>query len=157
MGVRLPPSRPDRPMLIRGRAAVFLLVTILLSAVVLTMAVVDTMVRQAGIDMPFSANTPYVNTIPAGQEQHSPGQIEIEERPGDEVGHPAPLQMGVGRPLHLLVTDHRANPCTSPIECHLSAASRAAECDPHAESRTFASVLHGPTLQYTRGMAEALT
>ncbi|MBA3597529.1 MAG: pyruvate dehydrogenase (acetyl-transferring), homodimeric type [Methylibium sp.] len=36
--------------------------------------------RQTGIDMPFSANTPYVNTIPAGQEQHSPGQIEIEDR-----------------------------------------------------------------------------
>ena len=36
--------------------------------------------RQAGIDMPFSATTPYVNTIPAGQEQHSPGQIDVEER-----------------------------------------------------------------------------
>lgn len=36
--------------------------------------------RQAGIDMPFSATTPYVNTIPAGQELHSPGQIDIEER-----------------------------------------------------------------------------
>jgi pyruvate dehydrogenase E1 component len=36
--------------------------------------------RQAGIDTPFSATTPYVNTIPAGQEQHSPGQIDVEER-----------------------------------------------------------------------------
>jgi pyruvate dehydrogenase E1 component len=36
--------------------------------------------RQTGIDMPFSATTPYVNTIPAGQEQHSPGQIDVEER-----------------------------------------------------------------------------
>ncbi|WP_295642022.1 pyruvate dehydrogenase (acetyl-transferring), homodimeric type [uncultured Methylibium sp.] len=36
--------------------------------------------RQAGIDMPFSATTPYVNTISAGQEQHSPGQIDVEER-----------------------------------------------------------------------------
>lgn len=36
--------------------------------------------RQAGIDLPFSATTPYVNTIPAGQEQHSPGQIDVEER-----------------------------------------------------------------------------
>ncbi|HET7526882.1 MAG TPA: pyruvate dehydrogenase (acetyl-transferring), homodimeric type, partial [Burkholderiaceae bacterium] len=36
--------------------------------------------RQAGIDQPFSANTAYVNTIPAGQEERSPGNIEIEER-----------------------------------------------------------------------------
>ncbi len=36
--------------------------------------------RQAGIDMPFSANTAYVNTIPADQEERSPGNIEIEER-----------------------------------------------------------------------------
>ena len=36
--------------------------------------------RQAGIDVPFSANTAYVNTIPADQEERSPGNIEIEER-----------------------------------------------------------------------------
>jgi len=36
--------------------------------------------RQAGIDMPFSANTAYVNTIPPDQEERSPGNIEIEER-----------------------------------------------------------------------------
>jgi len=36
--------------------------------------------RQAGIDLPFSANTAYVNTIPADQEERSPGNIEIEER-----------------------------------------------------------------------------
>ena len=36
--------------------------------------------RQAGIDVPFSANTAYINTIPADQEERSPGNIEIEER-----------------------------------------------------------------------------
>jgi pyruvate dehydrogenase E1 component len=36
--------------------------------------------RQAGIDLPFSANTGYVNTIPVDQEERSPGNIEIEER-----------------------------------------------------------------------------
>jgi pyruvate dehydrogenase E1 component len=36
--------------------------------------------RQAGIDQPFSANTAYVNTIPADQEERSPGNIEVEER-----------------------------------------------------------------------------
>ena len=36
--------------------------------------------RQAGIDLPFSANTAYVNTIPTDQEERSPGNIEIEER-----------------------------------------------------------------------------
>ena len=36
--------------------------------------------RQAGIDVPFSANTAYVNTIPVDQEEHSPGNVEIEER-----------------------------------------------------------------------------
>ncbi|HXD08390.1 MAG TPA: pyruvate dehydrogenase (acetyl-transferring), homodimeric type, partial [Burkholderiaceae bacterium] len=36
--------------------------------------------RQAGIETPFSANTAYVNTIPAGQEEHSPGNVDIEER-----------------------------------------------------------------------------
>src|SRR6476659_1357173 len=36
--------------------------------------------RQEGIDVPFSANTAYGNTIPAEQEERSPGNIEIEER-----------------------------------------------------------------------------
>ncbi len=36
--------------------------------------------RQAGIDVPFSANTAYVNTIPADQEAHCPGNIQIEKR-----------------------------------------------------------------------------
>ncbi|HEY2559684.1 MAG TPA: pyruvate dehydrogenase (acetyl-transferring), homodimeric type [Caldimonas sp.] len=36
--------------------------------------------RQAGVDVPFSANTAYVNTIPADQEERTPGNIEIEER-----------------------------------------------------------------------------
>ncbi len=36
--------------------------------------------RQAGIDVPFSATTAYVNTIPADQEERTPGNVEIEER-----------------------------------------------------------------------------
>src|SRR5665811_2587381 len=36
--------------------------------------------RQSSIDMPFSANTGYVNTIEADQEERCPGNIEIEER-----------------------------------------------------------------------------
>ncbi len=36
--------------------------------------------RQKSIDMPFSANTGYVNTIEAAQEERSPGNLEIEER-----------------------------------------------------------------------------
>ena len=36
--------------------------------------------RQAGIDMPFSANTAYVNTIPTDQEERSPGNNDVEER-----------------------------------------------------------------------------
>jgi len=36
--------------------------------------------RQAGIDVPFSANTAYVNTIPTDQEERTPGNVEIEER-----------------------------------------------------------------------------
>jgi len=36
--------------------------------------------RQVGIDMPFSANTAYVNTIPADQEERCPGNLEMEER-----------------------------------------------------------------------------
>jgi pyruvate dehydrogenase E1 component len=36
--------------------------------------------RQAGVDMPFSANTAYVNTIGVDQEVHSPGNLDMEER-----------------------------------------------------------------------------
>ena len=36
--------------------------------------------RQKSIDMPFSANTGYVNTIEADQEERSPGNLEIEKR-----------------------------------------------------------------------------
>ncbi len=36
--------------------------------------------RQAGIEVPFSATTAYVNTIPVDQEERTPGNIEIEER-----------------------------------------------------------------------------
>lgn len=36
--------------------------------------------RQAGIDLPFSARTAYVNTIPPDQEERCPGNLEIEER-----------------------------------------------------------------------------
>src|SRR6187402_2213222 len=36
--------------------------------------------RQKSIDMPFSANTGYVNTIETDQEERSPGNLEIEER-----------------------------------------------------------------------------
>ena len=36
--------------------------------------------RQHSIDLPFSANTAYVNTIETNQEAHCPGNIEIEER-----------------------------------------------------------------------------
>jgi len=36
--------------------------------------------RQAGVDVPFSGNTAYVNTIPPDQEERSPGNIDIEER-----------------------------------------------------------------------------
>jgi pyruvate dehydrogenase E1 component len=36
--------------------------------------------RQSGIDVPFSANTAYLNTIPADQEVRCPGNIEIEKR-----------------------------------------------------------------------------
>ena len=33
--------------------------------------------RQSSIDMPFSANTAYVNTIAPDQEERCPGNIEI--------------------------------------------------------------------------------
>ncbi|MBP7544645.1 MAG: pyruvate dehydrogenase (acetyl-transferring), homodimeric type, partial [Acidovorax sp.] len=36
--------------------------------------------RQSSIDLPFSANTGYVNTIEPTQEAHCPGNIAIEKR-----------------------------------------------------------------------------
>src|SRR6516225_1263267 len=36
--------------------------------------------RQQGIDLPFSANTAYVNTIAAAMEARCPGNIQIEKR-----------------------------------------------------------------------------
>ena len=36
--------------------------------------------REYGSDVPFSANTPYINTIPPDQEVRSPGNLEIEEK-----------------------------------------------------------------------------
>ena len=36
--------------------------------------------RQHGIDMPFSATTAYVNTIEPEDEEHCPGNLDIEER-----------------------------------------------------------------------------
>ncbi len=36
--------------------------------------------REHGADVPFSGNTPYINTIPPEQEVRSPGNIEIEEK-----------------------------------------------------------------------------
>ena len=36
--------------------------------------------RQRGAEIPFSANTPYINTIPPEQEVRNPGNLELEER-----------------------------------------------------------------------------
>ncbi len=36
--------------------------------------------RKAGVQVPFSANTPYVNTIPVGDQEPMPGSNEIERR-----------------------------------------------------------------------------
>ena len=36
--------------------------------------------QQAGVDLPFSANTPYINTIPADKQPLFPGSREIERR-----------------------------------------------------------------------------
>lgn len=36
--------------------------------------------RRSGGTVPFSANTAYVNTIPAAREEHCPGNLEYEER-----------------------------------------------------------------------------
>lgn len=40
----------------------------------------DTYAHEAGVDLPFTANTPYINTIPKNQEPHFPGGREIERR-----------------------------------------------------------------------------
>ena len=36
--------------------------------------------QQAGVDLPFSANTPYINTIPVDRQPLFPGSREIERR-----------------------------------------------------------------------------
>src|ERR671929_326859 len=36
--------------------------------------------QQAGISLPFTANTPYINSIPASQQPVFPGSREIERR-----------------------------------------------------------------------------
>jgi pyruvate dehydrogenase E1 component len=36
--------------------------------------------RRNGVTLPYSANTPYINTIPPGQEEKSPGDHELEHR-----------------------------------------------------------------------------
>ncbi|MCB1776961.1 MAG: hypothetical protein KDI50_05960, partial [Candidatus Competibacteraceae bacterium] len=36
--------------------------------------------RAAGVHMPYSANTPYFNTIPVDQEQYTPGDPGMEWR-----------------------------------------------------------------------------
>ncbi len=40
----------------------------------------DTYAHEAGVELPFTANTPYVNTIPKDQQPHFPGGREIERR-----------------------------------------------------------------------------
>ncbi|NIX14898.1 MAG: hypothetical protein GWN11_03205, partial [Candidatus Dadabacteria bacterium] len=36
--------------------------------------------RKAGVNIPFTANTPYINTIPVEKQGNFPGSIEIERR-----------------------------------------------------------------------------
>jgi pyruvate dehydrogenase E1 component len=36
--------------------------------------------RRGGVDIPFTPNTPYINTIPPERQQHSPGDTELEYR-----------------------------------------------------------------------------
>ncbi len=36
--------------------------------------------NEAGVDLPFTANTPYINTIPRDKQPHFPGGREIERR-----------------------------------------------------------------------------
>ncbi len=40
----------------------------------------DTYAHEAGVDLPFTANTPYINTIPKEKQPHFPGGREIERR-----------------------------------------------------------------------------
>ncbi|MCF6269080.1 MAG: pyruvate dehydrogenase (acetyl-transferring), homodimeric type [Melioribacteraceae bacterium] len=40
----------------------------------------DTYAHEAGVELPFTANTPYVNTIPKDQQPNYPGRREIERR-----------------------------------------------------------------------------
>ncbi len=89
--------------------------------------------------MPFSANTAYVNTIPADQEERCPGNLEIEERlrafmrwnamamvvranrlhpddGGDLGGHIGSLRLAgdhAGRRLQPLLARRRAKACTA--------------------------------------------
>jgi len=42
-------------------------------------ALIDT-ARQHGADVPYSANTAYINTIPPDQEVRNPGNLELEEK-----------------------------------------------------------------------------
>ena len=36
--------------------------------------------KKLGVEIPFSANTPYINTIPASEDESYPGNLEIERR-----------------------------------------------------------------------------
>lgn len=40
----------------------------------------DTYAHESGVELPFTANTPYINTIPRSQQPHFPGGREIERR-----------------------------------------------------------------------------
>lgn len=40
----------------------------------------DTYAHEAGVELPFTANTPYINTIPRDHQPHFPGGREIERR-----------------------------------------------------------------------------
>jgi pyruvate dehydrogenase E1 component len=40
----------------------------------------DTYAHEAGVDLPFTANTPYINTIPKAKQSQYPGGREIERR-----------------------------------------------------------------------------
>ncbi|MGE3853823.1 MAG: pyruvate dehydrogenase (acetyl-transferring), homodimeric type, partial [Planctomycetota bacterium] len=44
------------------------------------LAALNTHAHKAGVKLPFSANTPYINTIPAEDQQPYPGSREIERR-----------------------------------------------------------------------------
>ena len=57
-------------------------------------------------DMPFTANTPYVNTIPAGGEPPYPGDREIERRIKSIVRWNAHGDGGAGQPQHRGIGGH---------------------------------------------------